>query len=77
MNRMLSERRAAPSPLVGEGGEGGREEGLLRRRTRGRMSSPKQSLSIPTPNPSPQGGASVFGVKHVVAGEAPRFGFHE
>ncbi len=38
-----------PSPLVGEGGEGGREGTL-------RTSTLANSLPTPTPNPSPQGG---------------------
>jgi 5-oxoprolinase (ATP-hydrolysing) len=39
----------SPSPLVGEGGVGGREE-------KSRASTHARHLSTPTPNPSPQGG---------------------
>jgi hypothetical protein len=39
----------APSPLVGEGGEGGREGGSL-------PSTPASRLPTLTPNPSPHGG---------------------
>jgi hypothetical protein len=42
-------RFSAPSPLVGEGGEGGREVTRWREGLR-------LSLPTPTPNPSPQGG---------------------
>ena len=45
-----------PSPLVGEGGEGGREVVRGRRRVHARQSSPRAGLSTPTPSPSPQGG---------------------
>jgi phosphomethylpyrimidine synthase len=44
-----SPNASSPSPLVGEGGEGGREGKSL-------PSTPAQNLSTPTPNPSPQGG---------------------
>ena len=40
---------SAPSPLVGEGGVGGREG-------KSQASTPARRLSTPTPNPSPQGG---------------------
>jgi 5-oxoprolinase (ATP-hydrolysing) len=39
----------SPSPLVGEGGVGGREG-------KSQASTPARHLSTPTPNPSPQGG---------------------
>ena len=60
MSRFVSEPRAAPSPLVGEGGEGGRELGRWQRRTYERTSSPTQNLPTPTPNPSPQGGGELL-----------------
>jgi excinuclease ABC subunit A len=40
---------STPSPLVGEGGVGGREG-------KSQASTPARRLSTPTPNPSPQGG---------------------
>jgi excinuclease ABC subunit A len=40
---------SSPSPLVGEGGVGGREG-------KSQASTPARRLSTPTPNPSPQGG---------------------
>ena len=43
-----------PSPLVGEGREGGRE--VTRQHRRARQSSLRADLPTPTPNPSPQGG---------------------
>jgi phosphomethylpyrimidine synthase len=44
-----SPNASSPSPLVGEGGEGGRQGKSL-------PSTPAQHLATPTPNPSPQGG---------------------
>ena len=46
-----------PSPLVGEGREGGRE--ATRQRGRARQSSQSADLPTPTPNPSPQGGGKA------------------
>ena len=43
-----------PSPLVGEGREGGRE--VTRRHRRARQSSLRADLPTPTPNPSSEGG---------------------
>jgi 5-oxoprolinase (ATP-hydrolysing) len=43
-----------PSPLVGEGGVGGRE--VTRQHRRARQSSLRADLPTPTPNPSSQGG---------------------
>src|SRR6187401_3559616 len=52
-------RASSPSPLVGEGGEGGREAANESRRVQVLPSSPAQNLSTPTPNPSPQGGGEA------------------
>ncbi len=49
-----------PSPLVGEGREGGREAALRSRRAEKRQSSPARRLSTPTPDPSPQGGGEIL-----------------
>jgi len=49
-------RASSPSPLAGEGGEGGREAAHGTRRVQVLPSSPAQNLPTPTPNPSPQGG---------------------
>jgi DNA ligase 1 len=46
----------APSPLVGEGGEGGREAVIKSGRAYARQSSPAQHLATPTSISSPQGG---------------------
>ena len=51
--------RSEPSPLVGEGGEGGREAAHENRRMHTRPSSPSRHLPTPTPNPSPQGGGEL------------------
>jgi ATP-dependent RNA helicase HrpB len=48
-----------PSPLVGEGGEGGREAKYETRRMRTRPSAPLHNLTTPTPIPSPQGGGEA------------------
>ena len=61
--RAMAERWAQtatdPSPLVGEGRQGGREAMQTNRRTLIRPSSLAQNLSTPTPNPSPQGGGEM------------------
>ena len=44
---------SSPSPLVGEGGVGGREVTHKSRRAHKRQSSPARRLSTPTPDPSP------------------------
>jgi 5-oxoprolinase (ATP-hydrolysing) len=44
---------SSPSPLVGEGGVGGREATLRSRRMSKRQSSPARRLTTPTPDPSP------------------------
>ena len=49
-------RASSPSPLVGEGGVGGREANTSPRTGALRPSSSAQNLPTPTPNPSPQGG---------------------
>src|SRR5208282_1924914 len=49
-------RLSSPSPLVGEGREGGREAVRARGRAHTRQSSHSRHLPTPTPNPSPQGG---------------------
>ncbi len=49
-------RLSSPSPLVGEGREGGREVVRARGRAHTRQSSHARHLPTPTPNPSPQGG---------------------
>src|SRR6185503_19943794 len=49
-------RASSPSPLAGEGGEGGREAEHGTRRVQVLPSSPAQNLPTPTPNPYPQGG---------------------
>ncbi len=48
-----------PSPLVGEGWEGGREAKRETGRTLKHLSSPARSLPTSTPNPSPQGGGEL------------------
>jgi ATP-dependent helicase HrpB len=48
-----------PSPLVGEGGEGGREATHERRRMRTRPSASSPRLPTPAPIPSPQGGGEA------------------
>jgi ATP-dependent RNA helicase HrpB len=48
-----------PSPLVGEGGEGGREVTLKERGVRAPPSSLSRRLPTPTPIPSPQGGVEA------------------
>ncbi len=48
-----------PSPLVGEGREGGREARHETGRAHARLSSLAQALPTPTPNPSPQGGGET------------------
>jgi excinuclease ABC subunit B len=51
---------AAPSPLVGEGGEGSREEkSRAATRAQEHSSAPARRLPTPTPSPSPQGGGEV------------------
>jgi hypothetical protein len=45
----VNKPRIDPSPLVGEGGVGGREEKSL-------PSTVASHFTTPTPNPSPQGG---------------------
>jgi ATP-dependent helicase HrpB len=49
----------APSPLVGEGGEGGREVTLKGRGAHVRPASSAHHLPTPTPIPSPQGGGEA------------------
>jgi 5-oxoprolinase (ATP-hydrolysing) len=51
---------ATPSPLVGEGGVGGREVGRKSRRAHARQSSASRRRSTPTPGPSPQGGGEIL-----------------
>jgi 5-oxoprolinase (ATP-hydrolysing) len=51
---------SSPSPLVGEGGVGGREATLQSRRASKRQSSPARRLPTPTPGPSPQGGGEIL-----------------
>jgi 5-oxoprolinase (ATP-hydrolysing) len=51
---------SSPSPLVGEGGVGGREATLRSRRMSKRQSSPARRLTTPTPDPSPQGGGEIL-----------------
>ncbi len=51
---------SSPSPLVGEGGVGGREATHRSRRMSKRQSSPERRLSTPTPDPSPQGGGEIL-----------------
>jgi hypothetical protein len=48
MRRFLNERHVSPSPLVGEGGEGGRE-GMFEALTHAR------DISNPTPTPPHKG----------------------
>src|SRR5579872_5522140 len=48
-----------PSPLVGEGREGGREAEQQVGRLHQRPSSYSHDLTTPTPNPSPQGGGET------------------
>ena len=54
--QVAGDLNSSPSPLVGEGGEGGREAMHESGRAQTRQSSLKQDLPTPTPNPSPQGG---------------------
>ncbi|HTW52100.1 MAG TPA: hydantoinase/oxoprolinase family protein, partial [Stellaceae bacterium] len=49
-----------PSPLAGEGREGGREAAHKRGRVQKRQSSRARNLATPTPNPSPQGGGEIL-----------------
>ena len=51
---------SSPSPLVGEGGVGGREATHKIRRAHKRQSSSARRLSTPTPDPSPQGGGEIL-----------------
>jgi phosphomethylpyrimidine synthase len=51
-----SPHASSPSPLVGEGGEGGREARTPAQTGAERPASPSTSLPAPTPGPSPQGG---------------------
>jgi len=59
--------RREPSPLVGEGGEGGREAARESRRKQMRASSPTQILPTPTPIPSPQGGGEELSAGSLLA----------
>ena len=52
-------RASSPSPLVGEGGVGGREAAHQGRRVQVLPSSPARDLPTPTPSPSPQGGGEL------------------
>jgi excinuclease ABC subunit B len=58
-----SPQRASPSPLVGEGGVGGREGKSHPARVARSSSSPARHLPTPTPNPSPQGGGEEHASK--------------
>ena len=51
---------AIPSPLVGEGREGGREARLRSKRAQRRSSPHPDCLATPTPSPSPQGGGAIL-----------------
>ena len=57
MSSQLSQRN--PSPLVGEGGVGGREATREGRRARMLSASSPNHLPTPTPSPSPQGGEEM------------------
>jgi 5-oxoprolinase (ATP-hydrolysing) len=50
---------SAPSPLVGEGGEGGRDVVPERGHTHEKLSKHQSHFPTPTPNPSPQGGGET------------------
>jgi 5-oxoprolinase (ATP-hydrolysing) len=52
VNQVAGDLHSVPSPLVGEGGEGGRE-------VKRRSSTHTQDLTTPTPDPSPQGGGET------------------
>src|SRR5580704_15352835 len=61
---------STPSPLVGEGGVGGREG-------KSQASTPARRLSTPTPNPSPQGGGERAKANRQRNETAERFVFSE
>jgi 5-oxoprolinase (ATP-hydrolysing) len=53
VDQVAGDLNSVPSPLVGEGRKGGREEAHKSGRTRA------DRLTTPTPNPSPQGGGEI------------------
>ena len=56
-------KRATPSPLVGEGGEGGREAMRSAPTVAKNSATPVRNLPTPTPGPSPQGGGEETSFK--------------
>jgi 5-oxoprolinase (ATP-hydrolysing) len=57
--QVAGELHGFPSPLVGEGREGGRDVVRERGRTHEKMSTHQRHVPTPTPNPSPQGGGET------------------
>ncbi|HEX3503850.1 MAG TPA: hydantoinase/oxoprolinase family protein, partial [Xanthobacteraceae bacterium] len=57
--QVAGELHGFPSPLVGEGREGGRDVVRERGRTHEKMSTHQRHVPTPTPSPSPQGGGET------------------